>query len=338
MAAPVAKKHKHEDRIHSHIIPASGTNHFHQHRHGSRVHSHALPDTGKKHFHRVGKKPATKTIPKARKPRQNNKFQNHRHGSRVHAHKLPPSGKNHYHVVGKKTITAKRRIQAKKSIAAKKINKKPQNKKAKVKLVQRATKTKTVLASPSNSVEHKHFGRTHSHKLPSQGVNHLHSHRHGNRAHLHAYPKSGVVHQHGNGPKNKDFIASRKVPAPVNTNKAIVKAVKPSKPKPAIPLKTNASTPAPMIYSNAVNGDREAQYMLGSAYESGKGFSVNLQEAFKWYTKSAEQGHSTAQFRLANLYVTGRGVSKDRTKARFWFQKAANQGNAQAKISLQTVQ
>lgn len=52
-------------------------------------------------------------------------------------------------------------------------------------------------------------------------------------------------------------------------------------------------------YKIAQGGDPNAQYYLGEMYEQGLGTEVNLEEAFKWYTKAAQQGHPYAQRKLA---------------------------------------
>lgn len=60
----------------------------------------------------------------------------------------------------------------------------------------------------ANSVNHEHNGRSHSHPLPSTGLNHSHGkantgnkkavlHNHGERKHSHVLPKSGSTHSHG---------------------------------------------------------------------------------------------------------------------------------------------
>lgn len=52
-------------------------------------------------------------------------------------------------------------------------------------------------------------------------------------------------------------------------------------------------------YKIAQGGDPNAQYYLGEMYEQGLGTEVNLEEAFKWYSKAAEQGHPYAKRKLA---------------------------------------
>ncbi len=49
----------------------------------------------------------------------------------------------------------------------------------------------------------------------------------------------------------------------------------------------------------AQGGDPNAQYYLGEMYEQGLGTAVNLEEAFKWYSKAAEKGHPYAKRKLS---------------------------------------
>lgn len=52
--------------------------------------------------------------------------------------------------------------------------------------------------------------------------------------------------------------------------------------------------------SLATKGDARAQYYLGEMYEQGLGTGQNLDEAFKWYAKAAEQGDALAKRKLAH--------------------------------------
>jgi TPR repeat protein len=50
----------------------------------------------------------------------------------------------------------------------------------------------------------------------------------------------------------------------------------------------------------AEKGDTRAQYYLGEMHEQGLGTRQNVDEAFKWYSKAAEQGDSLALRKLAH--------------------------------------
>ena len=62
----------------------------------------------------------------------------------------------------------------------------------------------------------------------------------------------------------------------------------------------------------------------------GNGVPQDYKEAFKWYTKSAEQGDADAQYNLGNMYYDGQGVPQDYKEAVRWYTKSAEQGDADA--------
>ena len=62
-----------------------------------------------------------------------------------------------------------------------------------------------------------------------------------------------------------------------------------------------AGNEAEMVEKMAEQGVPMAQYMLGMMYEHGDGVTRNLQEAIKWYEKSADGGIAMAGERLAAL-------------------------------------
>jgi uncharacterized protein len=81
---------------------------------------------------------------------------------------------------------------------------------------------------------------------------------------------------------------------------------------------------------SAEQGDAEAQFDLGRAYDGGDVFSHIQQdsaEAATWYLKAAEQGHVSAQWNLSCLYAYGEGVRQDYTEALLWAHKAAEYGH-----------
>ncbi len=80
----------------------------------------------------------------------------------------------------------------------------------------------------------------------------------------------------------------------------------------------------------AEQGNRNAQFLLGGMYKSGKGVGRDDYEAAKWFTKAADQGNVIAQYELALMYSNGRGVSQNLVLAYMWFTVAARQGEADA--------
>lgn len=75
-------------------------------------------------------------------------------------------------------------------------------------------------------------------------------------------------------------------------------------------------------------GEREAMFLLGTAYDEALGVSENLAEAVGWYRRAADRGHVLAQHNLGNLHAAGRGVAKDDAQAVAWWRRAAEQGDA----------
>ena len=62
----------------------------------------------------------------------------------------------------------------------------------------------------------------------------------------------------------------------------------------------------------AEKGNRDAQYSLAFQYHTGKGTDVNMNEALKWYTESANNGRASAQKVLGTFYLEGdMGLNKD---------------------------
>ena len=58
----------------------------------------------------------------------------------------------------------------------------------------------------------------------------------------------------------------------------------------------------------AEQGDADAQYNLGVAYDNGEGVPQDHAEAARWYRLAAEQGNASAQFNLGVAYENGEGV------------------------------
>lgn len=78
----------------------------------------------------------------------------------------------------------------------------------------------------------------------------------------------------------------------------------------------------------AENGDMEAQYLLGCAYNDGDtATGLDYEKAFKYFLKAAEQGHMEAQCNVGVAYLHAKGTELDKEKAIYWLKKAAEQGD-----------
>ncbi|CAB4419710.1 unnamed protein product [Rhizophagus irregularis] len=62
---------------------------------------------------------------------------------------------------------------------------------------------------------------------------------------------------------------------------------------------------------------------LAICYYNGEGVEKNLEKAFYWYQKAAENGNKNAMLSLINNYINGEGTEKNVEKAFYWQQKIA---------------
>ncbi|CAO3621824.1 unnamed protein product [Mucor hiemalis] len=69
---------------------------------------------------------------------------------------------------------------------------------------------------------------------------------------------------------------------------------------------------------------------LGDVYKYGYGVNVDYEEAFKWYSKAAEEPMDNGgQLNLAMMYSEGKGTQVNYKLALHWFEKAKMYGNEQ---------
>jgi TPR repeat protein len=99
----------------------------------------------------------------------------------------------------------------------------------------------------------------------------------------------------------------------------------------AQPTPSNA---AGAIRQRADQGDPEAQFELGTLYDSGVNVEQNSAEAVRWYLKAAEQGNALAEVNLGSMYLAGKGIIKNLAEAVRWYSKAADQGEASGQFAL----
>ncbi|PKY55059.1 HCP-like protein [Rhizophagus irregularis] len=76
------------------------------------------------------------------------------------------------------------------------------------------------------------------------------------------------------------------------------------------------------------------QCNLGILYENGEGTGKDLNQAFYWYSKAAENGCKIAQYNLGRFYQGGKGVEKDKYKVFEYYKKSAEQKYLNAEFML----
>ena len=77
-------------------------------------------------------------------------------------------------------------------------------------------------------------------------------------------------------------------------------------------------------------GDDGAEFLLGMAYETGRGVPQSCAKAGEWVTRSAEAGNAAAQYNLGLRYREGDGVAADPKLAEKWLKRAAKRKYAAA--------
>lgn len=68
----------------------------------------------------------------------------------------------------------------------------------------------------------------------------------------------------------------------------------------------------------AQSGGDDAQFYLGALYSAGVGVQRSDEEAFRWFSRAADQGHIHAMLILAGLSAIGRGAPQDNLGAYKW--------------------
>jgi TPR repeat protein len=84
----------------------------------------------------------------------------------------------------------------------------------------------------------------------------------------------------------------------------------------------------------AEQGNRNAQFNLGVAYENGLGVAADAAQAALWYRRAADQDDREAQAYLAEMYAKGLGVARNDVEALRWYRAAAELGHAAAQYNV----
>jgi TPR repeat protein len=108
--------------------------------------------------------------------------------------------------------------------------------------------------------------------------------------------------------------------------------------EPASPADTeNLPTAVVWYMEMAKGGDADAQYNLGSVYETGFGVKADPDEAVRWYKEAAEKDHQLAQLKLGIMYILGDGTRQSIIKGTNWIRSSADNGNQFAKVLYEKV-
>lgn len=78
----------------------------------------------------------------------------------------------------------------------------------------------------------------------------------------------------------------------------------------------------------AAQGDADAQFWLGTAYQRGWFGGFDDREALHWIRKAAAQRLPIAQFSLGQMYEDGEGVPESDSLAASWYRRAADHSPA----------
>ena len=99
--------------------------------------------------------------------------------------------------------------------------------------------------------------------------------------------------------------------------------------------KLKADQAVPYLKEAALNGNAEANYLLGDLYYNGNGVSKSFSTAKSYFRLAAEAGLAEAQYMMGVMARNGQGGDKNFREAQSWLEKAASQGHEKARNMLQ---
>ena len=76
------------------------------------------------------------------------------------------------------------------------------------------------------------------------------------------------------------------------------------------------------LVTAADDGDAEAQAALADCYFFGYGVKIDLNKAFEWYQKAADQDNPIGVYGLGKCYYNGNGIDRDTIKGQDYFNQA----------------
>ncbi len=86
----------------------------------------------------------------------------------------------------------------------------------------------------------------------------------------------------------------------------------------------------PGLLRQARYGDDSAAFLVGMAYETGRGVPQSCEKAARWVKEAATDGDAAAEYNLSLRYRDGDGLPADSGQSEKWLQKAAAQNYPQA--------
>lgn len=95
-----------------------------------------------------------------------------------------------------------------------------------------------------------------------------------------------------------------------------------------------ATMPINQLAQTAQAGQAPAQFLLAERYKRGQGVAKDMDQAFAWFKKSADQGIPAAQLNVGQMYASGNGVKKNIDAAKQYLMKAAKLGDNRASYNL----
>jgi TPR repeat protein len=98
--------------------------------------------------------------------------------------------------------------------------------------------------------------------------------------------------------------------------------------------KTNYSKGLQLLRRAAEEGDPEAFYFVGCAFEQGRGVKADQIEATKWFLEGAQKGDPSSQNSVGTRLFEGLGTQKNLRESVEWWRKSAEQGNYEAACNL----
>jgi|GEM_PF-6710710 TPR repeat protein len=92
-------------------------------------------------------------------------------------------------------------------------------------------------------------------------------------------------------------------------------------------------------FANEENNAQSQLYLAQKHYSGYPKLSIDedLDIAYSWYLKAANNGNSDAQYALGAMYLNGEGIAEDIFSAHDWIKEAANNGNLEAKFKIKEV-